>query len=190
MVKVELADEGSQLRGKRQMSSAREKILGIDLGTTNSAAAVIEGGRPVVIPSAEGATPSGKMFPSVVAFTQDGQLLVGEPCEAPGRHQPRRHDLRDQAEDGNGLQGQRLRETVLARTDQLVHPSEDKTRRRGLPRVSGEEGRSSPSPRTSTTTSASRPRTPERSPGWRSSGSSTNRRPRPWPTDWTSRRRR
>jgi len=62
------------------MSSAREKILGIDLGTTNSAAAVIEGGRPVVIPSAEGATPAGKMFPSVVAFTQDGQLLVGDPA--------------------------------------------------------------------------------------------------------------
>ncbi len=62
------------------MSSAREKILGIDLGTTNSAAAVMEAGRPVVIPSAEGATPSGKMFPSVVAFTQDGQLLVGDPA--------------------------------------------------------------------------------------------------------------
>ena len=62
------------------MSSAREKILGIDLGTTNSAGAVIEGGRPVVIPSAEGATPAGKMFPSVVAFTKDGQLLVGEPA--------------------------------------------------------------------------------------------------------------
>ena len=62
------------------MSSAREKILGIDLGTTNSAGAVVEGGRPVVIPSAEGATPAGKMFPSVVAFTKDGQLLVGEPA--------------------------------------------------------------------------------------------------------------
>ena len=63
------------------MSSTREKILGIDLGTTNSAAAVIEGGRPVVIPSAEGATPAGKMFPSVVALTQDGQLIVGEPAK-------------------------------------------------------------------------------------------------------------
>jgi molecular chaperone DnaK len=62
------------------MSSPREKILGIDLGTTNSAAAVVEGGRPVVIPSAEGATPAGKMFPSVVAVTQEGQLLVGEPA--------------------------------------------------------------------------------------------------------------
>lgn len=63
------------------MSSPREKILGIDLGTTNSAAAVIEGGRPVVIPSAEGATPAGKMFPSVVAFTQDGQMIIGEPAK-------------------------------------------------------------------------------------------------------------
>ena len=57
---------------------AGEKILGIDLGTTNSAAAIYEGGRATVIPSAEGPTMAGKMFPSVVAFTKDGQLLVGE----------------------------------------------------------------------------------------------------------------
>ena len=56
----------------------REKIIGIDLGTTNSAAAVMMGGNSVVIPSAEGPTVAGKMFPSVVAFTKDGQLLVGE----------------------------------------------------------------------------------------------------------------
>jgi len=55
-----------------------EKILGIDLGTTNSAAAIYEGGRATVIPSAEGPTMAGKMFPSVVAFTKDGTLLVGE----------------------------------------------------------------------------------------------------------------
>ncbi len=62
------------------MSSAKtgEKILGIDLGTTNSAAAIYESGHPTVIPSAEGPTMAGKMFPSVVAFTKDGQLLVGE----------------------------------------------------------------------------------------------------------------
>ncbi|MBS7643014.1 molecular chaperone DnaK [Candidatus Bathyarchaeota archaeon] len=58
-----------------------ERILGIDLGTTNSAAAVMEAGRPIVIPSAEGPTIAGKMFPSVVAFTKDGQLLVGEPAK-------------------------------------------------------------------------------------------------------------
>ena len=59
----------------------KEKIIGIDLGTTNSAAAIVEGGRPIIIPSAEGPTVAGKMFPSVVAFTKDGQLLVGEPAK-------------------------------------------------------------------------------------------------------------
>ncbi len=65
------------------MSSVKpgEKVLGIDLGTTNSAAAIFEGGRSTVIPSAEGPTMAGKMFPSVVAFTKDGQLLVGEPAK-------------------------------------------------------------------------------------------------------------
>jgi len=58
----------------------KEKILGIDLGTTNSAASVIEAGRPLTIPSAEGPTMAGKMFPSIVAFTKEGQLLVGEPA--------------------------------------------------------------------------------------------------------------
>jgi len=58
----------------------KEKILGIDLGTTNSAAAVVMGGKPTIIPSAEGPTVAGEMFPSVVAFTEDGQLLVGEPA--------------------------------------------------------------------------------------------------------------
>jgi molecular chaperone DnaK len=58
-----------------------EKVLGIDLGTTNSAAAIYEGGRSTVIPSAEGPTMAGKMFPSVVAFTKDGQLLIGEPAK-------------------------------------------------------------------------------------------------------------
>jgi molecular chaperone DnaK len=57
------------------------KVIGIDLGTSNSAAAVMEGGRPAIIPSAEGAgVASGKAFPSYVAFTKDGQRLVGEPA--------------------------------------------------------------------------------------------------------------
>jgi molecular chaperone DnaK len=57
------------------------KVIGIDLGTSNSAAAVMEGGRPIIIPSAEGAgVASGKAFPSYVAFTKDNQKLVGEPA--------------------------------------------------------------------------------------------------------------
>ncbi len=58
------------------------KVIGIDLGTSNSAAAAMEGGRAVIIPSAEGAgVASGKAFPSYVAFTKDGQRLVGEPAK-------------------------------------------------------------------------------------------------------------
>ena len=56
------------------------KIIGIDLGTSNSAAAAIVAGRPTIIPSAEGTSVAGKAFPSYVAFTKDGQLLVGEPA--------------------------------------------------------------------------------------------------------------
>jgi len=57
------------------------KIIGIDLGTSNSAAAVLQGGRPTIIPSAEGTSIGGKAFPSYVAFTKDGQKLVGEPAK-------------------------------------------------------------------------------------------------------------
>ncbi len=56
------------------------KIIGIDLGTSNSAAAAVIAGRPTIIPSAEGTSVGGKAFPSYVAFTKDGQLLVGEPA--------------------------------------------------------------------------------------------------------------
>ena len=58
----------------------KEKIIGIDLGTSNSAASVLVGGKPTTIPSAEGASQYGKSFPSYVAFTDDGQMLVGEPA--------------------------------------------------------------------------------------------------------------
>ncbi|HEB37461.1 MAG TPA: molecular chaperone DnaK, partial [Thermoplasmatales archaeon] len=56
------------------------KIIGIDLGTSNSAAAILEAGHAKIIPSAEGATEYGKSFPSIVAFTKDGNKLVGEPA--------------------------------------------------------------------------------------------------------------
>ncbi len=55
-------------------------IIGIDLGTSNSAAAVLRGGRPIIIPSAEGITLGGKAFPSYVALVTDGQMLIGEPA--------------------------------------------------------------------------------------------------------------
>jgi molecular chaperone DnaK len=61
------------------------KILGIDLGTTNSCMAVMEGGEPVVIPNAEGA----RTTPSVVAFTKSGERLVGQAAKRQAVTNPR-----------------------------------------------------------------------------------------------------
>jgi len=58
----------------------KEKILGIDLGTSNSAASIMIGGKPEIIPAAEGVSIGGKAFPSYVAFTKEGQRVVGEPA--------------------------------------------------------------------------------------------------------------
>ena len=81
------------------------KTIGIDLGTTNSCMAVLEGGEPTVIPNAEG----GRTTPSVVAFTKDGQRLVGAPARRQQVTNPQNTDLLDQAlhgaQVGRGLGG-------------------------------------------------------------------------------------
>src|SRR3990172_2060317 len=61
------------------------KVIGIDLGTTNSCLAVMEGGDPVVIPNAEGS----RTTPSVVAFTKDGERLVGQVAKRQAITNPR-----------------------------------------------------------------------------------------------------
>ena len=67
------------------------KIIGIDLGTSNSAAAAFIGGKSSIIPSAEGVTiTGGKAFPSIIAFTQDGQRLIGEPARRQAVSNPER----------------------------------------------------------------------------------------------------
>jgi len=58
------------------------RTIGIDLGTTNSAAAVIKDGKIKLVPAAEGPTPYGKMFPSIVAFKEDGEIVVGKKAKA------------------------------------------------------------------------------------------------------------
>src|SRR5512134_2569945 len=61
------------------------KIIGIDLGTTNSCVSVMEGNEPVVIPNSEG----GRTTPSVVAFTKSGERLVGQPAKRQAITNPR-----------------------------------------------------------------------------------------------------
>jgi molecular chaperone DnaK len=71
-------------------TTTKEKIIGIDLGTSNSAASILQAGKPIIIPSAEGTTQYGKAFPSFVAFGDDGQVLVGEPARRQAVSNPER----------------------------------------------------------------------------------------------------
>jgi molecular chaperone DnaK len=68
------------IKEEKEETDNMSKIIGIDLGTSNSAAAAMIGGKPTIIQAAEGTSIGGKAFPSVVAFTKDGQLIVGEPA--------------------------------------------------------------------------------------------------------------
>ena len=79
-------------KGKaKETGTKKGKIIGIDLGTSNSAGAAFVGGKPTIIPSSEGITVAGgKAFPSFVAFTKDGQRLVGEPARRQAVSNPER----------------------------------------------------------------------------------------------------
>ena len=77
------------------------KVIGIDLGTTNSVVAVLEGGEPVVIPNSEGS----RTTPSVVALLQGRRVAGRADRQAASDHQPGPHGRLHQAKDGDGLQG-------------------------------------------------------------------------------------
>lgn len=72
------------------------KIIGIDLGTTNSCVAVFEGNEPVVIANSEGK----RTTPSIVAFVDGGERKVGEPCKTSGYHEPDKNRIFNQTFHG------------------------------------------------------------------------------------------
>ena len=179
------------------------KAVGIDLGTTNSVIAAVEGGQPTVIPNAEGS----RTTPSVVAFTEQGERLVGQLARRQAILNPkgtiysakrfigRRYDeVSQRAQRGlvrrRGRAGRRgplqgPRQAVRAGGDLRAGAAQARRGRRRSSSARRSPRRSSPCRRTSTTRSARPPRTPAGSPASRCCGSSTSRPRRRWPTAWT-----
>ena len=138
------------------------KIIGIDLGTTNSCVAVMEGGEAVVIPNAEG----NRTTPSVVAFSKTGERMVGQVAKRQAITNPDRTISSIKREmgcdykvniDGKNYTPQEISAMILQKL---------KSGRRGLSGSAQSPRRSSPFPPTSPTPSARPPRMPARSPAW------------------------
>ena len=158
------------------------KIIGIDLGTTNSVVAVMEGGEPVVITNPEG----GRLTPSVVAFTKTGERLVGQVAKRQAVTNPentvfsikrfmgRKFDEVSEemkmvpyqvvrARNGDArVSGER--QGILAAGNLRDDPAEAEAGRGGVSRSAGDQGGDHRARRTSTTRSGRRRRTPVRSP--------------------------
>ena len=101
------------------------KIIGIDLGTTNSCVAVIEGGEPVVIANAEGA----RTTPSVVAFSKSGERLVGQVAKRQAITNPDRTISSIKREMGSDYKGDRRRQELQPAGDLCDDPAEAEGRR-------------------------------------------------------------
>ena len=153
------------------------KIIGIDLGTTNSCVAVMEGGEPVVIPNAEGA----RTTPSVVAFTKNGERLVGQVAKRQAVTNPDRTIIsikRDMGTDrrinidGKDYTPQDISAMILMKLKADAEAYLGETVTQAVRR-------------TSPTASVRRPRTRAALRAWKSCVSSTSRPPLRWPTALT-----
>ena len=150
IVKVAIKPKSNQSNQteEKTMSNQKtnEKVLGIDLGTTNSAAAIYEGGHSTVIPSAEGPTMAGKMFPSVVAFTKDGQLLVGESAKRQATTNSEGTIFEIKRKMGTDYKVNVYGKEYSSTANLSVYSAENKERRRNLPwRYNGQSRHHCPS---------------------------------------------
>ena len=109
------------------------RAVGIDLGTTNSVVAVLEGGEPTVIANAEGA----RTTPSVVAFAKNAEVLVGEVAKRQAVTNVDRTIRSVKRHMGTDWKRGHRRQVVHPAADLGVHPAEAEARRRGLPRREG-----------------------------------------------------
>ena len=108
------------------------KIIGIDLGTSNSAAAVVMGGKPTIIPAAEGATVGGKAFPSVVAFSKEGELMVGEPARRQAVTNPDNTIVAAKRKMGSDQTFKILDKAIQTSTNFSIYSSKNKERCRSI----------------------------------------------------------
>ena len=92
----------TRTRTRNDRNTAMAKIIGIDLGTTNSCVAIMEGGKPKVIENREGA----RTTPSIVAYTDDGEILVGAPAKRQAVTNPKNTLVRGQAPDRTQVRGE------------------------------------------------------------------------------------
>ena len=151
------------------------KMIGIDLGTTNSCAAVIEGGKPVVIPNAEGQ----RTTPSVVAFTKAGERLVGEPAK--------RQAVTNAPRTVTSIKRQMGSDSRVPIDGKCYSPQEISALILQKLKADAEAYLGEPVTQAVITVPAY---FNDAQPGWKSSASLTSRPPRPWPTAWTTARPR